>query len=182
VHLAVVDPGVGSDRPAVAIAAGEHFFVGPDNGLFTFVPEETVRMVTLTVPPNASPTFHGRDVFAPAAGRLSAGSPVESLGQPARGPRRLKEGWASKVGEAWRAMVLHCDRFGNVITNLPPRAAPHLRTVNGIPVKAVRTYADGDSGQLLTLVGSSGRLEIALRESSAAARLRAAPGQTLVIT
>ena len=183
VHVAVVDPGVGSSRKAIAFRAAEHYFVGPDNGLFTFLSEPISEAVELPTPPEAAPTFHGRDVFGPAAARLSGGTALRELGTARHGePVRLADAWASKVGEAWRAVALHCDRFGNVISNLPIRALARIKAVNGTRLRTVETYDDAQPNELVALVGSSGRIEFALREGSAAARLHAAPGETLVVT
>ena len=183
VHVAVVDPGVGSDRKAIAFKAGDHLFVGPDNGLFTFLNDPVSETVELATPPEAAPTFHGRDVFAPVAARLAAGASLGEVGQPRRGePVRLADAWASKVGEAWRAQALHCDHFGNVISNLPIRALARIRAANGMPVRTVETYEDAAPKELVALMGSSGRIEFALREGSAAARLHVVPGETLLVT
>ncbi|HET7602363.1 MAG TPA: SAM-dependent chlorinase/fluorinase, partial [Gemmatimonadales bacterium] len=91
VHLAVVDPGVGTARAALALSAHGHFFIGPDNGLFSFVMRDTpVRAVVLAEPDWAAPTFHGRDLFAPAAARLASGAALEDLGRAFTGiPERL---------------------------------------------------------------------------------------------
>ncbi len=182
VHLVVVDPGVGSPRLALALEIAEHLFVGPDNGVFTYLPEPPSVCVQLPTPTEASATFHGRDVFAPAAARLAAGEPLGRLGAPGRPPTRLADAWAVKVGEAWRAQVLHTDRFGNVITNLPLRSFDRLQTVNGVRLRPVRTYADGAEDELIALVGSSGRIELASREGSAASRLRVRPGEHLLVS
>jgi S-adenosylmethionine hydrolase len=183
VHIAVVDPGVGSSRRAIAFKAADHYFVGPDNGLFTFLNEPISEAIELTAPPEASPTFHGRDLFAPVAARLAAGVPLASQGKPGlTEPIKLPDAWAGKVGEAWRAQALHCDRFGNVVSNLPIRALARLKAVNGLRVRTVETYADAQPNELVALVGSSGRIEFALREGSAAGRLHAAPGETLLVT
>ena len=183
VHVAVVDPGVGTERKAIAFRAADHFFVGPDNGLFTFLNEPITETVELTTPPEAAPTFHGRDVFAPVAARLAAGAGLSELGRSRREePLRLPDAWASKVGEAWRAQALHCDHFGNVISNLPIRALARIRAANGTPVRTVETYEDAAPKELVALIGSSGRIEFALREGSAAARLHVAPGETLLVT
>ena len=183
VHVAVVDPGVGTQRKAIAFKAVDHYFVGPDNGLFTFLIEPISETVELTTPPEAAPTFHGRDVFAPAAARLAAGATLGEIGRPRRqDPFRLPDAWASKVGEAWRAQALHCDHFGNVISNLPIRALARIKAANGMPVRTVETYEDARPNELVALVGSSGRIEFALREGSAAARLHAEPGETLLVT
>src|SRR5436853_300835 len=108
VHVAVVDPGVGTDRRAIAFKAADHYFVGPDNGLFTFLNDPLSETVELATPPEAAPTFHGRDVFAPVAARLAAGAALAGLGRPDRAePLRLPDAWALKVGEAWRAQAAH---------------------------------------------------------------------------
>src|SRR5712691_824768 len=161
VHVAIVDPGVGTDRKAIAFKAADHFFVGPDNGLFTFLTEPISETVVLATPPEAAPTFHGRDVFGPVAARLAAGTALAELG---------------------RAQVLHCDHFGNVITNLPIRALARIKVINGAPVRTVETYEEAHPNELVALVGSSGRIEFALRQGSAASRLHTAPGETLLVT
>jgi hypothetical protein len=156
--------------------------VGPDNGLFTFLSEPISEMVELHVPPGAAPTFHGRDVFGPAAAQLAAGRPLAELGTPSsKTPARLEQAWAVKVGEAWRAQVLHCDHFGNVISNLPLRALARINAVNGARVRTVETYEDAQPGELVALVGSSGRIEFALAQGSAAQRMHTGPGETLLV-
>jgi S-adenosylmethionine hydrolase len=183
VHLAVVDPGVGGPRTPIAMAGGDHFFVGPDNGLFTFVLERiAVQAVALPVPASASATFHGRDVFAPAAARLAAGTALHELGSPVKTPTRLGDAWAVRVGEGWRAHVLHCDRFGNVITNLPASSVGRIHAVNGVTVRAVRTYEEAPAGELVVLAGSASRVEVAIREGSATTRLRANAGDAIIVT
>ncbi len=183
VHLVVVDPGVGGARRGVAFQAGDHFYVGPDNGVFSFIGQPVTQAVELPAGEQASATFHGRDVFAPAAGRLCAGAPLKELGRSADlALVRLPDVAAAKVGEAWQTLVLHCDHFGNVITNLPPRALRSLRAVNGARLRPVRTYDQGESNELLALLGSSGRVEFAVRQASAADRLRVKPGETLLVT
>src|SRR2546428_9769579 len=103
VHVAVVDPGVGSDRKAIAFKAADHFFVGPDNGLFTFLNDPISETVELATQPEAAPTFHGRDVFAPVAARLAAGVALEEIGRPRRAePMRPPDARASEGGGAWR--------------------------------------------------------------------------------
>lgn len=183
VHVAVVDPGVGAERKGIAFKAADHYFMGPDNGLFTFLIDPISETVELATPPEAAPTFHGRDVFAPAAAKLAGGAALGEIGRPRRqDPLRLPDAWASKVGEAWRAQALHCDHFGNVISNLPIRALARIKAANGMPVRTVETYEDARPNELVALVGSSGRIEFALREGSAAVRLHAAPGETLLVT
>src|SRR2546428_6096650 len=183
VHVAVVDPGVGTDRRAIAFKAADHYFVGPDNGLFTFLNDPISETVELATPPEAAPTFHGRDVFAPVAARLAAGAALAEVGRPHRAePLRLPDAWASKVGEAWRAQALPCDHFRHVISNLPIPAPARIKHANRLPVPAVHTSEDAQPNELVALVGSSGRIEFALREGSAATRLHVAPGETLLVT
>jgi S-adenosyl-L-methionine hydrolase (adenosine-forming) len=181
VHLAVVDPGVGTARRAVALTASDHYFMGPDNGLFTFVPDDVPAIVTLPLPAQSSATFHARDVFAPAAARLAAGAALDSLGEAATGVLRLAAA-PEKIGEAYRALVLHCDRFGNVITNLPLRSLERLRSANGRTLRPVRTYADAQHGELVALMGSSGRVEFAMRQASAAHLLQVKPMDGVLVT
>jgi S-adenosylmethionine hydrolase len=97
-------------------------------------------------------------------------------------PVRLTDAWAAKVGEAWRAQALHCDHFGNVISNLPLRALARIKAVNGTRTRTVETYEEAAPNELVALVGSSGRIEFAVRQGSAASRLHAGPGDTLVVT
>lgn len=183
VHLVVVDPGVGGTRRGVAFQAGDHFYVGPDNGVFSFIGQPAQQTVELSAGEPASATFHGRDVFAPAAGRLSAGVSLKEIGRSSnRTLVRLPDAAPTKVGEAWQALVLHCDHFGNVITNLPPRALKSLHAVNGARLRPVRTYGEGEPNELLALLGSNGRVELAVRQASAAERLRVKPGETLLVT
>jgi len=180
VHLAVVDPGVGSQRRAVALAAQGQLFVGPDNGLFTFLlGAPGVSAVALENPayalPRISQTFHGRDRFAPAAAHLSSGAPLPDLGPPvtdlvqlAWPGARLEAG--SLVGE-----VIHVDRFGNLVTSVraeevealgPPDAV--TVAVAGRMIRGVsRSYADRPAGEPGAIVGSSQRLEVFVREANA---------------
>ena len=182
IHVAVVDPGVGTKRRGLALEASGHYFIGPDNGIFSYVAEQVSRTVALPTPAIAAPTFHGRDVFAPAAARLASGTGLRNLGSRAAPPRPLDESWAERVGEAWRGRVLHCDHFGNVITNLAARGLSRLHAVDGVRVRVVRTYAEAAPGELVALAGSSGRIEIAMREASAASRLQARPGAAILVT
>jgi S-adenosylmethionine hydrolase len=188
VHLAVVDPGVGTARRAVAVEAEGGFFVGPDNGLFTLAlaGRRIRRAVVLPVGRGASPTFHGRDVFAPAAGRLATGAPIESLGRPAG--RLLTLDWPSprRRGATTVGEVVHVDRFGNLVTNLRTidngRGDGGELSVGGFHTKQVfRTYGDVNHGQPLALRGSHGFIEIAVRDGSAAAVLGVARGDKIVV-
>ena len=172
VHLAVVDPDVGSARSALAVASDGRFLVGPDNGILS--PALLVggaRAVALPVPPSASPTFHARDVFAPAAAMLASGSPVDALGTPVDDPviRRTAEARHLPDG-AIEGQIIAVDRFGNAVTNL---VAAHggVVEVGTLKLPVRRTYADVTPGMPLALSGSSGLVEIAVRDGNAAASL-----------
>jgi S-adenosylmethionine hydrolase len=163
VHVVVVDPGVGSERAAIAIEAGERYFVGPDNGVFTFIPPG--RAVELPTPSHSSRTFHGRDVFAPAAAKLLSGAVITDLG---------KETFVRVVLEIPREPhVMMVDRFGNLITNVSTAGDVEIA---GRVIRARRTYADVAEGELLTLMNSDGLLEIAVRNGSAAETLGVSRG------
>ncbi|HXF96242.1 MAG TPA: SAM-dependent chlorinase/fluorinase [Gemmatimonadales bacterium] len=173
VHLAVVDPGVGTARRALAARAGGHFFVAPDNGLLSPLPADA-EFVALPVPADASATFHGRDVFAPAAARLAVGAALGDLGPVVRDPVRVPMPSPRRDGSAWAGEVIYVDRFGTLVSNLPgERLGPGGRVVVGDtdvgPLR--RTFADVERGELVAFVGSGATVEIAVREGSAARRL-----------
>ena len=181
VHLAVVDPGVGSARAALAVESDGRFLVGPDNGILSpALLLAGARAVTLHVPPQAAPTFHGRDVFAPAAAALLAGTPIDGLGHPHLSPvvRRTPEAHRRADG-AIDGEVITVDRFGNAITNcLGMRGGTIEVGCHALPI--VRTYADAPPGALLALCGSTGLVVVALRDGSAAARLGLTRGARVV--
>lgn len=179
VHLAVVDPGVGSARRALAAEAGGQRFVAPDNGLLSRALEgRPVRAVALPVPPGASPTFHGRDVFAPAAARLALGVPLAELGAPVRDPILLTKPRLERRGTDLVGEVVHVDRFGTLVTSLPGDGVDLEGTVRiagrGVPVRT--TYRDVAPGSLVAYVGSGGTVEIALRDGRADSAMGAARG------
>lgn len=182
IHVVVVDPGVGTPRAALAVESDGQFLVGPDNGVLSpALLRSDVRAVELAIPAQASATFHGRDVFAPAAARLASGTPLEALGTTFDTPvlrrtpeaKRLADGSVS--GE-----VITVDRFGNLITNLvAPRGGSVVLGDRVVPI--VRSYGDVAAGDVVALVGSSGLLEIAVRDGSAGDSLRVARGAAVVL-
>jgi S-adenosylmethionine hydrolase len=181
VHLAIVDPGVGSARRAIAVRSHDRFLVGPDNGVLSpalLMPG--ARAVELEVPPGASATFHGRDVFAPAAARLAAGAALDALGPPCDDclVRRTAEAHRLDDGGV-QGEVIAVDRFGNLITNLVTARAGEIE-IGGFRLPIRRTYADVAPGALVALPGSSGLLEVAMREGSAADRLGVSRGTAVV--
>ena len=176
VHLAVVDPGVGTPRAALAFGAAGHWFVGPDNGLFTPVLRDAaVEIVTLAIPPTAAPTFHGRDLFAPAAAALASGTALQALGQPYLGiPHRLSYRDPHYEGKSVVGEVVYVDRFGTLVTNLTPEMVPDYAVIEieGLDIGPLRrTFGDVPTGGLLAYLGSGGQVEIAVRDGSAARRL-----------
>jgi S-adenosylmethionine hydrolase len=170
VHLAVVDPGVGTERRALAASAAGHYFVAPDNGLLSFLPAEA-HFASLPVPPGASPTFHARDVFAPAAAALALGAALTHVGQAITDPARSPLPAAHYDGAAVVGEVIYVDRFGTLVSNVPgEQVEPGVRLkVAGTEIGTLaRTFGDVARGQLVALVGSGGTVEIAVRDGSAA--------------
>ena len=182
VHVAVVDPGVGGSRAALAVESDGRFLVGPDNGLLS--PALLVagaRAVRLPVDARSAPTFHGRDVFAPAAARLATGTPLDALGEPVDEPvvRRTPEARRLPDGGI-EGTVIAVDRFGNAITNLLTALGGAVE-VEGRTLPLRRVYEDVEPGAALALVGSNGLVEIAVRDGSAAERLGLRRGARVVL-
>jgi hypothetical protein len=188
VHLAVVDPGVGTPRRALACEADDRFLVAPDNGLLSRVLESASRWRLVELSGGVTPdsirtgrsfTFHGRDVFAPAAAHLALGRALEELGGFLSDPFSIEEPSPSRETGSCRGVVVAVDRFGNLLTNLPGSWLVRGRgdaEVRGRRAHAATTYADVAPGDLVALVSSDGRVEIAVRDGSAAELLGAEPG------
>jgi S-adenosyl-L-methionine hydrolase (adenosine-forming) len=200
VFVAVVDPGVGSERRPLALSAGDHLFVGPDNGIFTFVlgDGERPRIREITNQklwgPERSRTFHARDIFGPVAGRLAAGTALAKVGPVVRDPVLLPVEPARRVSPGeWSASVLHVDRFGNLTTTLTAAQLDEaleevdgdpnglVVAVEGVVMPLARTYADVAEGEPCALLGSSGRLEIAVHRGSASRLLGAGRGAPVAV-
>jgi S-adenosylmethionine hydrolase len=168
VHLVVVDPGVGTARTALAVQSDGLFLVGPDNGVLSpALLAGAAEAYALPVPAHASPTFHGRDVFAPAAAALALGAPPSSLGSPVASPTILRTREPHRAADgAVIGEVISVDRFGNAVTNcLGLRGG--VVEVGGVTLPLLRTYADAAPGSLVALVGSTGLIEVAVRDGSA---------------
>jgi S-adenosylmethionine hydrolase len=196
IHVAVVDPGVGSLRRPILVIAGEQFFVGPDNGLFSYVYEReaSARVIHLTNEEYfrhpVSATFHGRDIFAPIAGALSTGTSPARLGEEITDYVRLEPGLPLALADgALEGVIIHVDRFGNCVTNFActdvsgemfERGARLL--VGEQEINAFRRFYAGEGnqpGQLFAICGSAGLLEISVFQDSAARRLKAQRGQSV---
>lgn len=182
VHLAVVDPGVGTSRAALAVSSDGRFLVGPDNGVLSpALLTRDASVVSLAVPAHASATFHGRDVFAPAAALLATGTSLASLGPPLEKPviRRTPEPRRTGDG-ALHGEVIAIDRFGNAITNLAGVGGTSV-VVQNRQVRVRRTYAELDAGEIGAVVGSTGFVEIVVREARAADVLQLARGTPVTL-
>jgi S-adenosyl-L-methionine hydrolase (adenosine-forming) len=183
IHLAVVDPGVGGARRPVALAHDGHLFVGPDNGLFTLItghrePQELVELNRSQFwrQREVSTTFHGRDIFAPVAAHLAAGSRLEDVGTSV--PELEPLHWALPIADEQgiQGWITHIDHFGNCITNISRELLETHRSNHGMKcyvgtaiIKGMqRTYSDVPSGEPLILIGSSDYLEIAVNAGNAA--------------
>ncbi len=175
VHVAVVDPGVGSARAALAVRTPRFLFVAPDNGILSFLsPDEVLEVRRLENPDlwlhPVSRTFHGRDVFAPVAAHLARGVPLAEVGPEHAELRRLHLPEPVPEPGAVRGEVLGFDRFGNAVTNIRARDLPRpgrAVEVAGRTVPLLGTYAEAPPGRPLALWGSWGRLEVSVRDGSA---------------
>ena len=194
VHLAVVDPGVGSARRPLAVSARGQHFVGPDNGLFSFLfAEEGWSAVCLEAAayrlPRVSPTFHGRDIFAPAAAHLALGTPLRAFGSPVADPVLIRWPSARREAGALVGEVLHADRFGNLVASLRAADLEGLGPGESLVVEVegkevggiVGCFADLPPRGAGALVGSSDRLEIAVREGSALEKTGARRGSRVSV-
>jgi len=187
IHLAVVDPGVGTDRKPLLAQADGHYFVGPDNGLFTAALDAAREVFVRELAEAAyrlepvSQTFHGRDIFAPAAAWLSRGISCRRMGPPLNSPVRAS--WLPELvrerGGVLRGAVVHVDSFGNVITNISRAFLEGVRRgvvplvlewTGGRSTRLVETYAEAPADEPVLLFGSSGYLEIAVNRGNAAER------------
>jgi S-adenosyl-L-methionine hydrolase (adenosine-forming) len=194
VHLVVVDPGVGTARRGLALEIDGQRFVAPDNGVVSDVlaagreiAAHVLENVSLWAP-RPSPVFHGRDVFAPVAAHLAAGGELAAVGPAVardtlvrlRSPKPVADETEEGV---LRGEVVHVDRFGNLVTNLPAPAGDRAAQISvaGHALPLARTYGDVAPGALVAVVGSSGRIEVAVRDRSAAAHLGAGAGLVIIL-
>jgi len=166
VHLVVVDPGVGTGRHPLAVAAEGRFFIGPDNGAVTPLlrsPGWRAVRYSAEAPPRSS-TFHGRDLFAPMVVRLLEGTPLERLGPLVEEPCQLP--WSTSPGPD--GQIVGWDHFGNLQTDLEPMGVrPAAVIVEGLTLAVLTTYGSVAPGEPLALLNSDGCIEIAIRDGSA---------------
>lgn len=193
VHVAVVDPGVGSMRRAIAIELRDGFLVGPDNGVFGGVlsQHQAIAAVELT---NArfwrsgqpSSTFHGRDIFAPVGAHLASGMALQEVGTAIDLESLVQ--WSIPSCQVTETRILgcvqYCDRFGNLITNIPGSAvagSSWAAVVGNREIVTVSSYSDRPSGDLVALVGSHGWVEVAVNRGSAQDRLKLGYGDEVEV-
>jgi S-adenosyl-L-methionine hydrolase (adenosine-forming) len=199
VHIAVVDPGVGTARRPIAARIGSQYFVGPDNGLFTVLIERAERsgdhvsIVHLNRPqfwlPNVSNVFHGRDIFSPVGAHLANEIPVEDVGTPIENVVRLEIPRVEQSQVGFRGQVTSIDHFGNLATNI---MREHLTGINPKSIKVavggteikglVSTFGDRSPGELIALLGTANDLTISVVNGSAAERLNCAVGEPVEVS
>jgi len=175
VHVVVVDPGVGSERRALMAEVHGRFLVGPDNGVLGLVLKdaEQFRVFEINAQVHASRTFHGRDVFAPAAARLAAGASIDTLGRAITDPVWIILPPPIATESSVLGEVVHVDHFGNLISNIPADLvkAGHVAKIAERVARVVGTYADGETGELIALINSDRLLEFAIGNANAAGSL-----------
>ncbi|HWU91313.1 MAG TPA: SAM-dependent chlorinase/fluorinase [Kofleriaceae bacterium] len=180
IHLVIVDPGVGGARREVIAKSSAQWYIGPDNGVFAYVADASDEAWAIESRTfrgrRVSPTFHGRDLFAHAAAALARGEPATDAGPPVRLTGTLP--WGPRA--AGRGRVVHVDRYGNLITDLPASEAGEAVSIDGNTLQVLRTYVDVPPNTLLAYVGSMNTIEIAVRDGRADTRLDAPRGTPVV--
>ncbi|MCX7595680.1 MAG: SAM-dependent chlorinase/fluorinase [Fischerella sp.] len=193
VHVAVVDPGVGGLRRAIAVEFANGFLVGPDNGLFTGVLSQNpaIAVVELTNPeywrtPHPSSTFHGRDIFAPVGAHLASGVPLKRLGREIDPETlvKLEIPNCSRTGNTITGCIQYIDHFGNLVSNIPGSYVQGKSWVVVLGEKTIagsRTYGDVKVGSAVALIGSHGWVEIAINCGNARSQLQMHLGDTIQV-
>jgi S-adenosylmethionine hydrolase len=195
VHVAVVDPGVGGERRPILIEAGESYFVGPDNGIFSLALADKTpsRIIHLSNPAfhrqPVSATFHGRDIFAPVAAHLSLGTDPTRIGEPLHDFTRITWPAVTAISNGLEGEVVYIDGFGNLFTNVGihalkafPNANTIVFSVSGVDIEGLAThYAAVANGDFVALMNSCGLLEIAVYRGSAQSRCGARIGDKIQI-
>jgi S-adenosylmethionine hydrolase len=197
IHVAVVDPGVGTKRRPLIMLTSHGTFVGPDNGVLVLaaMKQDIIGAREITNPklmlPKVSNTFHGRDVFAPAAAKLASGVPPNSFGPEVAEAVRPDFAKVAYDNGIVTGEVLHIDGFGNIITNVDSWHLGRLHAEDVITVKLRgsemmlklgKSYAEANTKEALVLLGSQGYVEIALNQGSAARKFRAKPGDKITLS
>lgn len=197
IHIAVVDPGVGTWRRPIAAQIGEYYFVCPDNGLITPILQaartngEPVEIVHLDQPrfwlPDLSQVFHGRDIFAPVGAHLARGVPLAELGSPINDPVLVNAPQPHPRPDGWDGQVIDIDHFGNLSTNiqkdlLTGKEIHEIRIAGESIRRLSRTFGEGQPGDLVALIDSDNRMSICVVNGSAAEKLRLQAGALVEVT
>ncbi len=192
VHLVVVDPGVGSERRPLAVFADGHFFVGPDNGVFSSVIRSCEDFCAREIKnrdyflKKISSTFHGRDIFSPVAAHLSLGVSFSELGPQIQDPEILPHGGYSINGGKIRGTVVYTDKFGNLITSIPTEAvgnrAKAVVTVGEKSIKGIsESYSSAEPGEIVAVGGSCGYIEISVNQGRACDIFGETPPEVIIV-
>lgn len=195
IHVVIVDPGVGTNRRPLLVNGEKQYFIAPDNGVLSMIFERESCLVRHITSEHyflnpVSPTFHGRDIFAPTAAWLSKAFQVEAFGEEITDPMRFTVPKAKPAGQAVKGIVLRVDAFGNLMTNLTSEDVPAAAVESGtiklsVAGKEIRkfaqTFALGTPGEPIAIFGSAGYLEIAVNRGSAARTLGATRGAEVTL-
>lgn len=198
VHLVIVDPGVATNRAILAVAADSHYFVGPDNGVFTPIYDHAIALTVHRIsssefsPKTGCSTFQGRDIMAPVAGQLATGLDIDKLGERISPKHcvRLEETSCKRVGNTLQGEIIHIDTFGNLCTNIRKQDVEDfsegheivIHITKDLRVPLAATYSDLAKGMILALFDSNGHLEIATNYGSAAQQLRIGIGAPITLS
>jgi S-adenosyl-L-methionine hydrolase (adenosine-forming) len=194
IHLAVVDPGVGTERRAIVIQTKRGFLVGPDNGVLMLAAQtQSIECIyELSNPnlmlPQTSNTFHGRDIFAPAVAHLDRGIQPRDFGSEIKDPVFPHFSEVKQISGILNGEILYIDGFGNVIFNIKEKNMPNSQVISiklpqvSLKLKFCKTYGEAPTGEPIVLVGSHGFIELALNQGSAAEKFHLKVGDKIAIT
>ncbi|GAH09086.1 unnamed protein product, partial [marine sediment metagenome] len=166
VHLAVVDPGVGSERKPIIVKSSGYFFVGPDNGIFSYIYNEDAQVYAIAVKESTSSTFHARDIFGPVAAKLSTDVDPEHLGTKIRDYTTFEFPRSRKKGVKIYGEIIYIDHFGNCITNILNTIDIRELFLSKKRIKVKKFYGEGCPDEIICVKGSSGYYEIACNKGS----------------
>lgn len=179
IHLAVVDPSVGGQRKPIIIDTSGHYFVGPDNGLFSYIYTPESEVYAINALGVTSHTFHARDIFGPAAARLATGVQPQELGKKLCDYERFDVPCVRRDGDHFRGEIVYIDHFGNCITNLQNQHEISEICVSGHHISVKESYCDGQVNEPVCVKGSIGYYEIAVYRGSAREQLQARVGMSI---
>ena len=179
VHLVVVDPGVGSKRKPIIVEAEKYSFVGPDNGVFSYIYDRLTKAYAIDVGGKISTTFHGRDIFAPVAARIAIGKLPSDFGSEICDLHRFEFPKVTKRANRLHGEIVYIDHFGNLITNIPNTIDVKNLNISGKEVALKNFYGEGVEGQIICIKGSSGYYEISCNKGDAKELLSVNTGENI---